>query len=252
MGIRIHKAIGYGLNDLQNGFEDPRLNNDWIEEVYESDFEDFKKFLESKDKCIEILKDVFLDEQSKWHYGDIELFLNSMNRMRRQPFPSDFLDFDGEVNDNWILFYPAGNISGGIFGEWKRFDDTIDYYENRVYKKELDSIIIDLSEYGTLGIYPYNHGMYLKPGKENKLGKFKSLLSEHNKNYLEGQYYNMLVGDWDIKQDPRADEETVKHLREDWHPLIPTSIKLFIYYFKIFKDTNTVYDLKPLLCQWWA
>jgi hypothetical protein len=252
MGIRIHKAIGYGLNDLENGLEDTRLTSDWIEAVYESDFDDFKKFLEDKDKCIQVLADSFADDESRWDYGDIELFLNSMDRLSRTPFPSDFLDFDGEINNNWILFYPAENIKGGLYSDWKRFDDTIDYYENRVYKKELESIIIDLSKYGTLGIFPYNHGMHLKPGRENKLDKYKSLLSKHTKNYIEGRWYNMLVGDWCSKQKPWADEETIKHLKEDWHPIIPTSIKLFVYYFGIFANPYTVFDLRPLLCQWWA
>lgn len=55
MGIRIHKAIGYGLNDLENGYEDPRFNTGWIKRLYESDFDGLKKFFENEDKCIKTL-----------------------------------------------------------------------------------------------------------------------------------------------------------------------------------------------------
>lgn len=254
MGIRIHKAIGYGLNDLENGYEDPRFNTDQVDRLYESDFNGLKKFFEDENKCIKILTEQFNTKEdiAKFEYSNIKIFLKSIHKMQRTPMPSDFLDFDGEANDNWILFYPAGNIPGGLYSDWKRFDDTIDYYENRIYKKELESIIVDLSKFGALGIYPYNHGMHLKPGKENKLGKHKNLLNENKEDYIEGGLYNMLVGDWDFKQEPLADKNTIKHLKEDWHPIIPVSIKLFVYYFEIFTNPHTVYDLKPLLCQWWA
>jgi hypothetical protein len=260
MGIRIHKAIGYGLNDIKTDeyrISDDRFNitDEWWEDLYESDFSDFEAFLKDKDGCIKILIEQFgVDPQkAEWDYGNIKLFLNSISKMRHPPHNDDFFDYDGESTDNWMLFYPAGNVRDGMFGSWYRHDDTIDYYENRVYKKELEPVIVDLSKYGTLGLYPYDHGMYLKPGRKNKLNeKQKGFLNKNNKNHIEGGWYNQLVGDWDSKLKPLADEETIKHLKEDWHPVIPTSIKLFTYYFKFFKNPHTVYDFKPLLCQWWG
>jgi hypothetical protein len=266
MGIRINKAIGYGLNDVKTdgkGIADERFSllhdDDWWENLYESDFNEYKTFLEDEDLVVKVLTEKFAadPESAKWDYTHVRLFLNSLKERKYPPDNYDFFEYDGEARDDWILFYPHGNIKDGMFGGWRRRDDTIDYYENRVYKKELDSIITDLSEYGTRGLYPYNHGMHLKPGRENKIKEVTPKYFEINPNrpdYIEGGHYNMMVGKWDgDKMEPLVkDPEMIKHLEEDWHPIIPVTIKLFVHYFNVFKNPHTVYDLKPLLCQWWS
>lgn len=244
VGIRIHKSIGYGLKDLDPDiYSDPRLKYDG-ENIYESDFADYRKLLEDKAACIEILVSVFGEDpkQASFSWFNIELALKAFKRGKKNPRPSDFMDYDTE-DSKFVLFYPIGNV-GGDFSSWKRYDDSIDYYENRVYNREMDTIIVDLSDHGACGLYPYDHGMLLKPGRENK--------TNFGKDRMDSGWYNQLVGHWDNKIDPLVkDEAILKHLKEDWGPGIPASIKLFTLYFGVFKDPMTVYDLRPLLCQWW-
>lgn len=262
MGIRINKAIGYGLNDIktnEDGISDERFNNlneDWWERIYEDENSEneYLGFLGDKKKFVKVLVDEFgmTEEDAKWDYTDIELDL----KMKSDKFfIYDLFDYDRESNDGWMLFYPLANVAKGRFSSWKRHDDTIDYYENRVYKQELESIVVDLQEYGTNGIYPYDGGLILKPGRENKLkNHMPEYFKQKRSNLIDSGHYNMLLGRWDRRSANPVikDDDLLKHLKEDWSIRIPTTIKAFVYHFKFFKDPKTVYDFKPLLCQWWA
>jgi len=246
MGIRIHKSIGYGFSPTPN--DKLNIDEEWEENIYESDFDDYKAFLSDEQKCVDVLVNVYHEDADKapLYYGNIDLFLDYLkNKARRQPHPPDFFEQETEHPESFILFYPHNNIDDSLFGSWRRYDDTIDYYENRVYKKQLESVVVDLSEYGVRGLHPYDSFMLLKPGRENK--------TNWDKDYMEIGRYNMLTGHWDPGQPPMAkDKDLLKHLQEDWAPSIPTSIKLFCHYYNVFRDPDTIFDMKPLLCQWWG
>lgn len=245
MGIRINKAIGYGLKDLKQSIdEDTRITlND--EDIYQTDFNDFKLLLEDEEKCLEILTSTFgvTSSKAKLNLFNIKIALKMFAKHKKYPQCNDFIDYNIE-NSKFILFYPINNVINAPYGTWKRHDDVIDYYENRIYKENLSDTIVDLSEHGACGLFPYNHAMLLKPGRENK--------TKIDRDTIEASLYNQLVGNWSSNVKPCANEETVKHLLEDWCCDIPASIILFIHYFNIFQDPMTVYELKPLLCQWWS
>jgi hypothetical protein len=244
MGIRIHKAIGYGLKDLDPDIDnDPRMTYDG-EKIFETDFADYQKFVENKATCVEVLVSVFGEEPNRAGFSwlNIDMALESFKRNKLKPYSNDFISYDIE-DSTFVLFYPINNLRGA-HNSWERYDDTIDYYENKVYNKDMDTIITDLSDHGVCGLYPYDHGMHLKPGRESKV--------KGHPDKMDAGFYNQLVGKWDSNIAPMANEEIINHLKEDWGPGIPSSIKLFTFYHKIFKDPLTVYELKPLLCQWWG
>lgn len=240
MGIRIHKSIGYGLAPVG---KDILTSEEWKEQVYD-DFSEFRKLLENKDLCMEILTDIFHygSRKAEFQYFNIEMFLNRHKKL----ISYELFDYDCEHPEDFIVFYPVNNISNGKanFSKWQRYDDSIDYYENRVYKKDLGTVVIDLSEYGACGLYPYDHGMFLKPNRVNK--------TNFDEGHMDAGTYNVMVGNWDKNQKPMANEETINHLKEDWHCGIPVSIPLFIHHFNIFNNPLDVFNLKPLLCQWWG
>ena len=250
MGIRIHKTMGYGLNnivtDKKGKVIDPRINIDFFQsEEYWEKYDDIEGFInylkENKEKCEKILNEI---EPPKFpergnddiHRANINWILRfweeEKDKKRINSYP---ITYDSEFGDGQILLFSSIEEP-----EWRRHDDIIDYYE----AKNCDICIKDLTD--KCGIYPYL-GVNHIPGSP-KFGE------EGYPNYLDPSKYNMKIGEWDKNTLPTIrDPKVLEYFKKYYRPVIPAAIVLFAYWIGIFKYFNeTIQEFRPMIYTYWG
>lgn len=146
MGIRIHKAVGYGLRN----FSPPKGWQDKCNTAYEISLEDFIKFCHNhKEKILSYT----IGDRSRTMMFEVDLDgIRDDNLLNRSL--GEYLLFDDEYGfSDALLFLPPG------YKNWKRIDDTIDYCEEMAYLRtirdsELEPRFLPLP----YGIYPHDKG----------------------------------------------------------------------------------------------
>ena len=232
MGIRIHKVLGYGLNNLKN--KDPRIQPDFFDRWGEHGYDgtDFIKWLKANKKPAKVMLSTVLGVEpfrvgsGMWACSDIELNTGSL------------IHCDQEYGMSKVMV-----LSSIETKDWYRYDNIIDYIESSPQAKCIDLF----KTRKQTGIYPYE-GMTLIPGRRNiakELGLCKT-------NSMSGGTYNQLVGNWSKKLPPINDSGLLTHLKNDWVPQIPEAILLFTLYARIFREPLMAYQLRPLLYTWWG
>lgn len=272
MGIRVHKAIGYGLMDL--AFErrdgaatmtDPRI--------------DWRRWHKRTRRMYDIGPKSFM----AWVRRNWDDLLRLEAEERREPIervrefslicPMLMRDFfkrhgDWSLNDcvvhqdehglpNVLLLLPPTQAHRGE-GGWLRFDDTIDWIEEtRVHGANHRVVDLDSS-----GIYPYD-GMWVKirdvkPGTWPEQWRRPMTGVRSGADGLPtamlGREYNMLVGKWDPGRiPPMAEGDLLAHLRADWRPQLPTEVLAVLWWLRDCLDFGTVRDaLRPMLYVYWS
>jgi hypothetical protein len=242
MSIRIHKVIGYGIKNIKASggkIKDDRFSDkckDNIDDVLSDKADSFRSWLvKNKNKMLSIAKVLFPDTSTHlagYLYNDLKY-----NKHK------NLFVFNSEThNKASLLFMPIEQ------SDWYRWDNIIDWVEECHIKKDVGGgKIINLFEKTpSCGIYPYDN-MLLIPGRDSKIvqnGQKCTCL-------LPGEY-NRMVGRYDSNLSPDiTDEEILEHLKKDWIPDIPISIKLFCVYAGVFKNTESIYDLRPMYMSYW-
>jgi hypothetical protein len=141
MGIRIHKSLGYGVKNFV-------ATSDWEEtweRIYNLPLKDFTKWLESN------LDLIGVSEQKA--RLDLLLFKallrEAPKRISRGARLGDSIIFDDEFGIKGVLqLVPPG------YYNWRRDDDTIDYYEETPGSEPCEPRYRELSH----GIYPFSEG----------------------------------------------------------------------------------------------
>ncbi len=248
MGIRIHKVMGWGLNniitDKKGKVIDPRIDTTFFQsENYWEKYDDivgFMTYLENnKEECEKVLNDIEPPKFPERGNGDIHrtsinwiLKFWEENKKRINSYP---LTYDSEFGDGKILL-----ISSIEEPEWNRFDDCIDYYE----AKDNLNHIQDLTN--RCGIYPYL-GVSHIPGSP-KFGE------KEYPNFLNPREYNMMIGEWDKNMSPALkDTILLEYFKKYYRPVIPAVIILWAYWIGIFKYFNeTIQEFRPMIYTYWA
>ena len=248
MGIRIHKTMGWGLNNIVTDEKgeviDPRIDTTFFQsEDYWNKFDDIVGFItyleKNKEECEKVLNEIeppkFLERgNGDVHRASINWILRFWEEDKKR-YNTSPLTYDSEFGDCHILL-----ISDIQEPKWSRFDDSIDYYEAK------DSLIHirDLTNKG--GIYPYL-GVSHIPGSP-KFGE------KEYSNVLNPGDYNMMIGEWSKDMPPTLeDPEVVKYFKKYYRPVIPASIILWAYWISIFKDFNeTIQEFRPMIYTYWA
>lgn len=246
MGIRVHKIIGYGFDDVQTkdyDIVDPRFKssiNDH-EAIYEK-CEAFPEWImENVDQAAYILHAIY-----KMPIADIKFDLSLMAQLMRARIKEGrkykthtLFTHQSEFGIPEVMMFVPIDSPG-----WYRYDDIIDWMEETKAHNQENRIINLFEETNSCGIYPYTM-MMLNPFREN--------LTQSKRNRMEPSTYNMATGRWDEGMPPQAkNEEILKHFREDWIPQIPGAIMAFIAYLDILENPQTLYELKPLLYVYWG
>jgi len=247
MGIRIHKVIGYGLDDFKGFDKDDRINPDFNYDEYanQSDNADhMQKFKAHFEKEYLRRKEVRngLDYSFEWSYyfdsktlGQKPTYNNHIDSVDG----SDFFHYHGEYEDSNVLLF-----SCPLFSDWYRYDDIIDYCERTTTNSGSSDEVVEIEG----GIYPYS-GSYRKID-DGSVSKGIEVLQ--HKNYLK-------------ESKPSHDELLAKmnefclavigmtyiEFKKTTNTVIPNIIFEYARFCGMFKDDSEIRRLKPLLYTYW-
>lgn len=246
MGIRVHKIIGYGFDDVQvdkYNVVDPRFKpcvNDH-EMIYEKSDAFPEWIVENAEQAAYILHTIY-----KVPIKDAKFDLSIMSQLmkvrikegRKYRTNSLFIHHTEYGIPEVMMFVPIDSP------DWYRYDDIIDWIEESEEHNQENRVTNLFEETSSCGIYPYTM-MMLNPFRKN--------LTQSKRNRMEPSTYNMATGRWNGDMEPMAkDEKILKHFQEDWVPQIPGAIMAFIAYLDILKKPETLYELRPLLYVYWG
>ena len=268
MGIRVHKVIGYGIddfnprNDVDLGKWDNRWEDPWggeltlplfIEEVNARAAELYEYLLldypylatHNADKPIK-------DRITK----DTDLFLMELVvKHARKPDKAIYpIVQDGEFGlNNVLLLQPPDQF------EWYRYDDAMDYLEETSLHKQLHRC--EFLGNG-LGIYPYDRRVIRRrvPEKANLFGeanysKINGVICDEqgDPKVLPTQLYSQLTGVWEDSIGAIAKGRLLDHLKKDWTPQVPASVISLVVLCGLFKNCRDIINrVRPMLYVYWS
>lgn len=232
MSIRINTILGYGLTDIEfdrNVLErtDSRINDFETIYNYDKNVKDFLNYLEDKEKCLNILKDIN-------PYADIyvlDLLIETLQNNLNKQISLHPVIYDPEYGEpNVLMFCPIEKSN------YYRCDDDIDYYFNLSSDIGNNNVVQDLTHKG--GIYPYNSSFFHIPGSQ-KYGE------KEFPHVLGISLYNSLIHD--------KMTDIAKYVLKSYRPHIFPSVVLYAKYINIFKDFDkTIHELRPMIYQYWS
>ena len=289
MGIRVNKALGYGILDLRTRSKDPKDEDSgvpddprWDYAKYLADWctpggdgdagkeRDLKHFLnwciENKDRLLELnAAEGWRDTSAHWLLTKAlkDRLKKKLGRTWTAPYSA--VSWGNEFQlANVVLFQPPQAT------DWTRHDDIIDYYEE---SNENGSVRRATLLPRSTGIFP--HDGYLRRFRE-PTDEVKAKLSENSGKLqcfafprdrekdgaditeFAGGEYNQLVGRWDSNRLPPIikDELVLKHLIEDWRPRVPFGIIAAMEYLGCFPNSehpdSMINSLRPMVYVWWG
>lgn len=252
MGIRIHKIIGWGLNNIiAEKFEviDPRINTDFFgSEDYWNKLEDMDTFFtwlkENEEENVKILNEVEppvfdkpenyetkYDIPIRWAINGWDANKNNEKKKEFNRYP---ITYDPEFGKKEVmLFSPIDELY------WSRYDDIIDYYEQDEQHNEVKMLN------NSCGIYPYVFMVHI-PNAPN-FGK------EGYPNTMWPAEYNQSIGVFFRDNKPLLEEPLLSYFKKWYRPTIAPIVILYIKYLNIFKYFNeTIHELRPMIYTYWA
>lgn len=257
MSIRIHKALGWGLNDVEAEgchIKDSRFHPDILDDEYEwwenedQRNRDFMNWIADKGnqvKAAELIcrangEDI-KDEEETFRVMNLDFdLLNaatfwSEGEKNKVEFESGVI-YQGEFGlSNVCLFKPIIDP----FHKFFRWDDYIDYYEAGSDSSNKVQLLTN-----RCGIYPYV-GMLRIPGTKPSHKKFGR--------YMDPAMYNRLTGVWDESQDSLVHGEFLEDLLNNYRPRIHPMIMIYTQFIGIFADwEKTIQQLRPMIYTYWS
>lgn len=232
MGIRIHRAMGYGmpitkLVELYKGPLDKSSKGDHAvtNGLYEL-FNNTPKDHESFHVSAEAQKLSFNNKENADKMATSAIMEKNLlsetyteggrKSVSREGSPSDLFSLIGYDDYTDIIFYPALHSKKC----WFRYDDDMDYafeqWRGENLTRENNLGIRDFVKYLPYGHYPYGNYIMTKEGRHHEWLHF----SEMQK-------------------------------RPDLVPSIPTEIRWYLKKLGVFDDQD-INQLRPALAQWWS
>lgn len=249
MGIRIHKVLGYGMDDIKNSIDDPRFNKDGY--LGDGIFEREDKFTDAGfDEHIKKILDS--DSNVTFH----ELTTMSIERRKaREKNTNDtsynhkdsihnHITHDDEYGlSNIIVFSPPYWAKN-----WNRYDDLIDYYDPM--HSEPDGSPKNGYYLTNRPIYPfegYNDCRSVPPTKLNHIehSVFVSARSAGN----DDRPYAQAMIDHAVE---KMNFDNHEQMIEMVNPMIPRELVELLKYLKVFNDEADIYRLKPMIYWYWG
>lgn len=250
MGIRIHKVLGWGLDDVQSEndsiINDPRFVDDINDKI--NDPFDVNAFLDwikdNKDECNRLCAKANGEKQSQ--YLD---FVVSYMLQDRDNGKSNFADRP-------IVYSPEYGLSHVFIvspvhsKEYYRYDDIIDYYEDASQGGQKDRVV-RLDKH--CGIYPDVMMRRFSDAPFYELDDVSHLIPNlHTANKILPSTFNQLVGRWN-SESPVPHAKLAEYLLKNYRPDISDEILLLTWFAKIFKDwLKTVQQLRPMIYTYWS
>lgn len=240
MGIRVHKMLGYGFVDVafkKNKITDSRFASNGLGKIsYEEatnkySFDGYAQFLKEK-----------LDQTKEDSHKSFEIkmqlhFLKDNKERSHYDFYRCFVHNAEYGLKNVFCIVPPD-----CYKTWYRYDDTIDYYDERERFAEGDGAYFKVFDDG---LYPYN-GLF-----------WDVATGESIRNWAA---YRRLINSGTHETDGSAlDLAKALIAKDNWNEIIsrinsivPASVELLCEYTQLFSDANTFRTLKPMKYVYWG
>lgn len=248
MGIRIHKMIGYGLNDVKT--KKGELTDDRFhpEGVMSPDYE--KRDQYTREGFIEWLASP--DSLRLLNFGfhvtmDFEINVEKsilIDQKRADNFQYQF-HFNAEFGLKKVLC-----ITPLTQPEWHRYDNTLDY-EEETMKRRKNGNACNYVKMSINGFYPYSSS-FIDDRTGNRIASSEGL------EFFRCMYWtNLFDGDEARERgleyfSKRIGFTSVEEAKQHFAPAIPFSIIAQCIYGKLFKDPNTIWKLRPMMYVYWS
>lgn len=251
MGIRVHKALGYGTDTIkltkEDGVDDPRLNTDIFytlnEEYGALDIKDLlKRVDDAKNDIIElhhILKNSVAATKKDIADFDWGWFRKSIYDATDLENPDHLIHWDTEYGiPNVMLFRPFCRK------DWLRYDDQIDYNEERGNR----------CKFLNAPLYPHTWWTKIAEPTTKLEGRYTAYTKDGKFQFIEGGDYNMLVGRWDDRTPPIAKGKDLEHFENNYRPVFPIDLTAVLWFYSpAFKDiVEFANTLRPMIYVYWS
>lgn len=216
MGIRIHKILGYGLDDIQvDGYNlvDPRINIENFNNIWNLTLDDYKEFVKE-----DVVESAMINQvKNTWFHPIIH---------------------DAEYGiPNVLCVTPPG------YG-WSRHDDIIDWVEETYIKDPRNENGKDWYEMLPDGIFPFN-GLYMNANtNENFMGDQHHLAGMFKRSSFAGLMEDAVAIELGFSSAEEAVEKIV--------PSIPDSVINVCKFIEIFNNEEDIFSLRPMIYCYWA
>lgn len=239
MGIRIHKVIGYGLTDLTIPHAEYDLK---LDERFDPngffchEYDDREHHFTMKEFYVQL--ELLCANDTDFNAMELHWLKHEIKDKKFTDFNNIFV-WDAEFGESNVCVF----ISPTSRDQWYRYDDTIDYYDeggehsistgvqNRV-------VVMDRP------LYPYEGWIDLR-----------TLPPKRADNIIT--HLRRIVRDSKVDLDlekllQKTGFDSIEELKDNIVPMIPNELIEVIRYLKVFKDPNTVYQLRPMIYVYWG
>lgn len=249
MGTRVHKVIGYGLDDVNNTTgkfdisEDDRFNPEGFFCLEEKVREE--RFL-LKEFAIQLNLVIANNDWSDTF--PLRLLLHDIEEGRFTFENFDFLmTWNPEFGmSNVCVFNQHGRQSDSF-----RYDNLIDYYEETINHKQENHVLL-LNR----PIYPNIKWVDTRttpPKWLDREGEMTfDVIQKATEDEVEGRHEFTLTQEQKNKLARDVGFDTVTDLLDNVAPMIPEDLVEIIRYLKVFNDPSTIYTLKPMIYTYWG
>jgi hypothetical protein len=249
MGIRIHKMLGYGFDDIVE--DDPRFNVPVNKIASLNDGEYFPGNYEescalAKQKEGEFITHLYQNGLDKCSVDYWTFFSKIHQKEEIKIDPYNFFYYDDEYGlENVCIFKPLFG-----FKDWQRFDDTIDYMEH--IERRICNLPDDyVKVFRWSCLYPFQNFVDAKTGERLKKDPFSTVRMINS--YLDKGEIPIPCNQWEsFEHGSDGKYKTWKEFEQNVFPMVPESIVEFCKFYNIFKDEKTVHTLKPMLYVYWG
>lgn len=240
MGIRVHKAIGYGLTDVKYRdlkCIDPRFDPEgWMmnRDSHEDGTFTVKGYLKYCDAIIKDLKDRDVKNDPMWMLST-HWMKESIAKSKWELWNS--IEWDAEFGLGRVLHFVVPGCP-----HHKRYDDIIDYYEEQGKGGNcMRATLLGRALYPWEGYIDSRTGKRLNSIVGLMLNDFKVL--KRMKHKLSPNFHRDRIRN-------AAKDDTI--LPEHCVPDIPPELVALCKYVKMFKDPLTIYQLRPMVYVYWG
>lgn len=237
MGTRIHKALGYGLTDVEtkeHRIVDDRFNSfsvinfedcEYAEERWT--FQGYAEWLQKHESTM---------EEKDFDRFMLHLEIKQINEEKsRNYLDRCFIHMTEFLDPKVLCCIPASSIN-----DWYRFDSTLDYYEERK-RDSLEPRVEVMDD----PIYPYLNYWDCRDGRKIDAEfsfAFRRLINSGYK-FDDGTDKLAQICGFEDSQD------CLDHMK----PIVPCNLRWLLEYSKIFKDTDsTILEFRPMIYTYWC
>lgn len=270
MGIRVHKSLGYGVDNIkcikkgQGSYSvmgDPRIDREKFDALHDKahemeDAEVLRWLKKEKDDLVAFHAKHnpgrVVDKDNDYYEFDWKFLYQSLEQAHKAKKLD--LDFGGSIIHQGEYGIPEVlQFVPPTCPSWKRYDDTIDYHEETYIRKEGQ-----INWYKFLkcsGIYPWSGRMIrFRDPKPGIMKEGATKADDDALKILDATTYSQLIGWWDPKQEPAAKGEFLKHLKEDYRPSFPIDLMMILWFMReAFRSIDDfVNELRPMIYVHWG